>query len=204
MDETRREGSSRRRRALRLVAIAGVVVLAVAAAPRVQAALRPKVPPTAAMRAASHGIDLARTSAEPPEVPVRPQTAREHVLVRAHELKGAPYEWGAKGPDAYDCSGFTKAAYAAGGFELPDGSFNQAEGEQPLASLDELSAGDLLFYRWNGNAGVTHVTLYLGSGWVIGTGSPGQPAEVVVYPLASDFRVPDTVVTFRHVRFSDE
>lgn len=43
-----------------------------------------------------------------------------------------------------------------------------------------------------------------GDCWAIGTGSPGQPREVVVYPLASDLRVTNTIVTYRHVNLGDE
>ena len=31
---------------------------------------------------------------------------------------GKPYQWGAAGPDAYDCSGLVYAAYAAAGIRL--------------------------------------------------------------------------------------
>ncbi|MCX8007935.1 MAG: C40 family peptidase [Coriobacteriia bacterium] len=131
------------------------------------------------------------------------RTDRDRLVLSARSLLGTPYRWGAKGPDAYDCSGFTKAAYEAVGVRLPDGSFNQADGERPLRSLDELTVGDLLFYRWNGAVGVSHVTMYLGGGWVIGTGSPATPDRVGIYPLWTDFQVPDTTVTFRHVAMPD-
>jgi cell wall-associated NlpC family hydrolase len=122
----------------------------------------------------------------------------------AFGLVGKPYAWGAKGPGAYDCSGFTKAAYAAAGVRLPDGSFNQAAGEEPLRHEDQLTAGDLLLYRWPDSVSVAHVTIYAGDGWVIGTGSPGKPPKVVVYPLADDLRADGRIITFRHVRLADE
>ena len=144
------------------------------------------------------------TSTAAPVSVTQPATERERLLNAALSLRGVPYEWGAKGPDEFDCSGFTKASYAAIDVQLPDGSFNQAEGERPLASLQDLVPGDLLFYRWPGQDGVTHVTLYAGGGWVIGTGSPGQPPEVVIYPLSDDLKVSGTVVTYRHIRLADE
>jgi cell wall-associated NlpC family hydrolase len=139
--------------------LTGAFLLLLLAVPRVQAMLRPKAPPTDAMRAASTQLDLSATAPSPPEPPVRPRNDRERLIASAHALLGRPYEWGAKGPDAFDCSGFTKAAYAAIGVRLPDGSFNQAEGERVLRSLADLAPGDLLFYRWNGNIGVSHVTM---------------------------------------------
>lgn len=119
-------------------------------------------------------------------------------------MLGIPYQWEAKGPNAYDCSGFTKAAYAAGGVALPDGSFNQADHENPLDDPARLTPGDLLFYRWVGKNNISHVTLYAGDGWVIGTGSPGQPPMVVLYPLSDDLHDNGDVITYRHVRLPDE
>ena len=184
--------------------VLALVLLLILVVPRVQAALRPKSPPTESMRVASKALDPVEAASEPPKAPVVATIDRERLLAAAYSLRGIPYKWGAKGPDEYDCSGFTRAAYAVVGVDLPDGSFNQAEGEQPLTSFDDLTPGDLLFYRWHGGEGVEHVTIYVGDGWAIGTGSPGQPKEVVVYPLANDLRVPDTVITFRHIELLDE
>ena len=119
-------------------------------------------------------------------------------------MLGVPYKWGAKGPAELDCSGFSRAAYAAVGVRLPDGSFNQARGEVPLRRLSDLAPGDLIFYRWYSSDKVAHVTLYWGDGLAIGTGSPGQKKEVVVYPLSEDFKVRDPVITYRHIRLKDE
>jgi cell wall-associated NlpC family hydrolase len=188
----------------RVAQVLALVLLVIAVAPHVQALMRPKTPPTESMRAASRALPLFGASVRPPEAPAAPRAARDRLLAKARSLLGVPYEWGAKGPRTFDCSGFTKVAYAAAGVRLPDGSFNQAKGEQPLRSLSDLTPGNLLFYRWGEDAGVTHVTLYAGGGWAIGTGSPGQLSKVVVYPLASDLRIPGTIVTYRHVRLSDE
>jgi len=179
-----------------------VVVVALAAW---RWAPRPATPPSDAMKTASGSvIEAGARHSDAPEPPSNPATDRERLIANAFALRGIPYEWGAKGPDAYDCSGFTKAAYGEVGVELPDGSFNQAEDERPLRSPDELSAGDLIFYRWAGSDRITHVTMYAGDGWVVGTGSPGQPKEVVVYPLSDDLRDDGRVITHRHIELADE
>ncbi|MDR3686608.1 MAG: NlpC/P60 family protein [Coriobacteriia bacterium] len=143
-------------------------------------------------------------AATSPRAPSRPTTDRQRILAKAYSLLGVPYTYGAKGPGAYDCSGFTKAAYLAGGVKLPDGSFNQAAHERPLADTRLLAPGDLIFYRWAGKSSVSHVTMYAGDGWVIGTGTPGQPPKVTLYPLAADLRRAGDVLTYRHVRLPDE
>jgi cell wall-associated NlpC family hydrolase len=145
-----------------------------------------------------------RATTAPPAPPKVPKDYRQRLLATAYRLLGTPYKYGAKGPDAYDCSGFTKAAYAGAGVKLPDGSFNQASGEKALTNPARLVPGDLIFYRWGGNAGVSHVTLYAGEGWVIGTGTPGQPPKVALYPLSADTTRHGDVLTYRHVRLPDE
>lgn len=187
---------------LRVALVVAVLVTLVAV---IGARYWPKSRPAAtqSMRAAAAELETKQET-EPPAPPRNPKTDRDRLMVAAYSMRGIPYEWGAKGPDKLDCSGFTKAAYSAVGVRLPDGSFNQAEGEMPLRSLDQLSPGDLLFYRWGGSDNVTHVTLYAGDGWAIGTGSPGQPKVVVVYPLAGDRRIAGTVITYRHIALADE
>lgn len=190
-----------------VVGVAAAAIEAVAAAELVVPLVtRRSAPPSVRLSATSREL-LASLSAATPREPVppsRPKTQRQRLLAAAYGLRGVPYKWAAKGPRAFDCSGFTKAAYAAIGVRLPDGSFNQATGEKCLTSMRALAPGDLLFYRWSGAKNVSHVTIYVGEGWAIGTGSPGQLREVVVYPLADDLSVPGTVITYRHIRLGDD
>lgn len=46
--------------------------------------------------------------------------------------------------------------------------------------------------------------MYAGGGWIVGTGSPGQPKKVVVYPIASDLWPDGRVITYRHIKLPDE
>jgi cell wall-associated NlpC family hydrolase len=166
---------------------------------------RPGAEATAAMRDAMRSLAQAvDVSAQAPTPAARPSTQRERLLAAGWRLIGVPYAYGAKGPDKLDCSGFTKSAYQAIGISLPNGSFNQARGEQPLTSVARLVPGDLLFYRWADHKSVSHVTMYAGDGWVIGTGTPGQPQKVVVYPITYDLRADGRIITYRHIRLSDE
>lgn len=72
---------------------------------------------------------------------------------------GGPYVWGASGPDAYDCSGLTQAAWAQAGVKLTHYSGTQYSGTTAVA-LDAIQPGDLLyFYSIH-----QHVGLYIGDG----------------------------------------
>ena len=59
---------------------------------------------------------------------------------------GKPYAWGAAGPDAYDCSRLTMAAWATAGIALPHLAADQADDGTPKpTTLTAGVGGDLVF-----------------------------------------------------------
>ncbi|MYS59477.1 NlpC/P60 family protein [Streptomyces sp. SID5468] len=86
---------------------------------------------------------------------------------------GKAYQWGAQGPDSYDCSGLTEMAWAAAGVTIPRTSQEQWAG-LPHVPLDRLRPGDLVIYY--PDAG--HVALYVGGGAVIQAPRPGRPVSL--------------------------
>lgn len=80
---------------------------------------------------------------------------------------GDPYVWGAVGPDSFDCSGFTMAAWAQAGVSLPHNSGAQMGAGTPV-STDSLVPGDLVFYY----SPVSHVGIYVGDGQIVHAGNP--------------------------------
>lgn len=59
---------------------------------------------------------------------------------------GKPYVWGAAGPDSFDCSGLTMAAWAAAGIALPHFTGSQVDAGTPSpVDLSAAVAGDLVF-----------------------------------------------------------
>ena len=77
---------------------------------------------------------------------------------------GKPYAWGATGPDAYDCSGLTGAAWRHGGVSLPRTSRSQYTAVEKIAYSD-LRPGDLVFYGTSSSSGsIYHVAIYSGGG----------------------------------------
>ncbi|MEO3755085.1 NlpC/P60 family protein [Streptomyces sp. B6B3] len=99
---------------------------------------------------------------------------------------GKAYGWGATGPDAYDCSGLTQAAWAAAGVALPRTSYSQVSAGTPVSSA-ELAPGDLVFYY----GGISHVGIYVGGGQIIHASRSGVPitlAPVDSMPFAAATR----------------
>jgi murein DD-endopeptidase MepM/ murein hydrolase activator NlpD len=90
---------------------------------------------------------------------------------------GDPYVWAAAGPDAWDCSGLTLAAWMAAGRALPHNSAAQYLATTPVTA-DQLRPGDLVFWAGGGPATIFHVALYLGGGQVVHAPRPGTTVRV--------------------------
>jgi cell wall-associated NlpC family hydrolase len=69
---------------------------------------------------------------------------------------GSPYEWGGVTPYGVDCSGVVQTTFLARGTTLPRDSSNQAECGAPVP-LESVRPGDLLFFRGDEGARITHV-----------------------------------------------
>jgi cell wall-associated NlpC family hydrolase len=99
---------------------------------------------------------------------------------------GKPYEWGAAGPGAYDCSGLVYAAYAAAGIRIARTTY-QWQQDGPVVPLSQIQPGDLLFSA--GSDGTAsdpgHVVMYLGNGQVIQAPQTGQDVQTDPIDLAS-------------------
>lgn len=94
------------------------------------------------------------------------------VLAFAKQELGKPYVWGATGPNSYDCSGFTQAAWRTAGLELPRTTYDQVEIGTKVAKSD-LRPGDLIFFYED----VTHVGIYVGGGQMIHASKPGDDVK---------------------------
>ena len=86
---------------------------------------------------------------------------------------GKPYIWADEGPDGYDCSGLTLAAWRSVGVTLPHNALEQKGVTTRVAAAD-LRVGDLAFYYGD----VHHVVIYVGSGWVVSASTYGVPVEM--------------------------
>ncbi|WP_210748804.1 C40 family peptidase [Actinomadura latina] len=85
------------------------------------------------------------------------RTKAKRALRFARKQIGKPYRWGADGPNAYDCSGLTMAAWRKAGVEIPRVTYGQYRKVDRKVKLTDLKPGDLIFFH-----GRSHVGLYVG------------------------------------------
>ncbi|QIK74552.1 C40 family peptidase [Nocardioides piscis] len=117
------------------------------------------------------------TVAPPPPPTTAPAVTGDTsaVVAFARAQIGDPYKWGAAGPNAWDCSGLTAGAWAAGGKSLPHYSVAQYTGSTAIAAA-ALAPGDLVFWGSSSKAtSIYHVALYIGGGQIIHAPRTGRP-----------------------------
>ncbi|MFC8994338.1 NlpC/P60 family protein [Streptomyces rochei] len=102
-----------------------------------------------------------------------PDSRAAAAIAYARQKLGSPYVWGATGPDAFDCSGLTQAAYRAAGVSLPRTTYAQIDAGRRVAR-SELLPGDLVFFY----SGISHVGIYIGDGKMIHAPNPSAPVRV--------------------------
>jgi cell wall-associated NlpC family hydrolase len=114
------------------------------------------------------------------------QTSTKDAAAYAIDKLDAPYVWGAKGPDRFDCSGLTKWAYTQTGKTIPDGTGGQS-GYGSEVSRASLQRGDLVFFATDdANPGqITHVGIYLDGTRFINANS--YAGKVVIDDLSSTY-----------------
>lgn len=72
-------------------------------------------------------------------------TLIDNLLAEAKKYIGTKYIHGAKGPNAFDCSGYTSYIYKQFGYNISPGSRIQYTQGEPVARTD-LRKGDLVFF----------------------------------------------------------
>ncbi|NLL32069.1 MAG: hypothetical protein GX252_01870 [Enterococcus cecorum] len=98
------------------------------------------------------------------------------IVAEAYKHIGKPYVWGAKGPNTFDCSGFTRYVYLQvtgrdiGGWTVPQ------EGAGSIIPVSQAQPGDLYF--WGSRGSSYHVAIALGGGSYIHAPQPGESVKV--------------------------
>lgn len=119
-----------------------------------------------------------------PPPPLPNQAAAAGAIAFAYAQVGEPYLFAGSGPDAWDCSGLTKAAYASVGVyigaHLVSSQYYTMANAGRLVPIGQMVAGDLIFYADGGypGGGFYHVAMYVGGGMMIEAPRPGVPVRV--------------------------
>mgnify|MGYP000458683113 FL=1 len=98
---------------------------------------------------------------------------------------GERYVLGGMGPDVWDCSGITKASYAAAGIYIGTHSatnqFNTMAAARKLVPLSQWQAGDLIWYSQESafNGDKYHVAFYLGGEMMLEAPNPARTVRIV-------------------------
>ena len=138
----------------------------------------------------SIGLAPAPSASLPAGARVRGPQAIEYVIRRGGSQRGVPYSWGGgalNGPSAgvdsdagkigYDCSGFTRYAFAGVGVQIPKYSGDQYNAGRKVPQ-SQAKRGDLLFW---GPGGSQHVAIFLGGGQMLEASS--SAGKVAVSPV---------------------
>lgn len=95
-------------------------------------------------------------------------TIQEKAYTVAKGEIGKPYVWGAKGPNAYDCSGLVWYSFKHAG---KNWSYQPTNGMRRNLTNDitasQRKVGDLIFFRRNGSSDWSHVGMYAGGGYMV-------------------------------------
>jgi cell wall-associated NlpC family hydrolase len=112
--------------------------------------------------------------------PPPPGSGAAGAVAAAESRVGDWYQWGAAGPNTFDCSGLVMWAYAQVGISLPHYSGAQYADTTHIP-MSDLEPGDLVFFANPGE----HVAMYVGHGDIIE--APYTGAQVHIIPMYSGF-----------------
>ena len=99
---------------------------------------------------------------------VDPASIPARAVALARSRIGAPYVWGAEGPDAFDCSGLVFWVYTQLGVQVPRIAQPQFEWALPIEP-SQLQPGDLVFFEntYPTSDPISHVAIYVGNGTTV-------------------------------------
>jgi len=122
-------------------------------------------------------VEVAQTpqAETTPDKPPTDSLLGSEAAALAKEQLGKPYQWGASGPNKFDCSGLVMYVYDNLGVKLP-----RVTGEQAYAGVHvdraDLQPGDLVFFKLSGSR-INHVGIYLGNSKFVHAPRKHQPVR---------------------------
>lgn len=101
------------------------------------------------------------------------------VVAFAQQQLGDAYDFGATGPDRWDCSALVQWAYKQAGIQLPRVTHDQVNAPaMEVITADELRPGDLIYSDWANLGPNSHVAIYAGELGTKATGGLSGPVTI--------------------------
>jgi len=140
---------------------------------------------TAAQEQAQQPAPPVPTGPAPnPPPPAPNSSAVAGAIAFAYAQIGDMYQFAGSGPDVWDCSGLTQAAYASVGVyvgaHIVSSQYYTMANAGRLVPIDQMVAGDLIYYADGGVpwGGFYHMAMYVGGGQMIEAPREGVPVRV--------------------------
>ena len=108
--------------------------------------------------------DSLSTKAIADSIAFEARMTADNIIEEAMKYLGTPYRTAGKGPEGFDCSGFTGYIYRQFGYHLSASSRTQCnDGREVPPPFDNLQKGDILIFGARGaTTEVGHVGIYIG------------------------------------------
>ncbi|KRN28377.1 NLP P60 protein [Lactobacillus selangorensis] len=132
---------------------------------------------TANVTTGSTAVESATTTKTTTTTAATTRAQKVQKLISVAEAQiGKPYVWGAKGPNSFDCSGFTQYVYQNALGKSIGGYTVAQESAGSIVAVNNLNAGDLIF--WGARGATYHVAMYIGNNQYIAAPQPGENVKI--------------------------
>ena len=100
------------------------------------------------------------------------------IMNSALQFLGVPYVYGGASPSGFDCSGLVYYCAQLNGVSVPRTADAQYYANGTHVSLENLAAGDLVFFSADWSSEIEHVGIYVGNGQFVHAPSTGDVVKI--------------------------
>src|SRR5690554_6422813 len=104
------------------------------------------------------GFLLASCVSQKSAIAHKQRSEQDNIIEYGKKFLYKPYRYAVKGPNSFDCSGFTSFVFKEFGYKLNPSSAGQSQQGKTIRRKDDLQVGDLFFFEGRSHNGrVGHV-----------------------------------------------
>ncbi|MFA6359599.1 MAG: NlpC/P60 family protein [Dysgonamonadaceae bacterium] len=97
---------------------------------------------------------LASCISQKSSVATKPKSVQNDLIDYGKKYLHKPYRYAGKGPNSFDCSGFTSFVFKEFGYSLNSSSAGQAAQAETVKRKEDLQVGDLVFFEGRSRNGI--------------------------------------------------